>query len=158
MASNDLGYTLTDLVFNSVELQRDDLTVHLEVVRGLDENPNSRGQDTVVPHLEGQVSRTYRDDILEIELFGFVQGSGSTEALRRASFRTLAEEMKFLFRTNNEANLAGVDAGAHTYEIAAKPVVGGALRWGPQDIPGFRPLTVLLVATTAYWVIDGGGS
>jgi hypothetical protein len=156
--TNAIAYTLSSLAFGATDLQRADLTVHFEITKGLDETPATRGEDTVVPHLPGQISRSYEEDVLDIELYGFVQGDGATEALRRASFRSLAEEIKSLFAANNEQTLSGVDAGSHTYEITAKPIAGEAVRPAPQAIPGFRYYTILLVATNPFWVIDGGGS
>lgn len=156
--SNALGYTLSDLKFNDVELQRDDLTVHLEIIRGLDELPSMRGADTVIPHLEGRVDRLWVADTLDVELEGFVQGDGATEALRRASFRTLMEELKVLFFPGIVGTLSGLGADGQTYILNDVKAISEPLRWGPQDIPGYKVLNVLLVSNIPSWGVEGGGS
>lgn len=152
--TNAISYTLSDLTFDTVDLQRADLSVHLDVTLGLDELPNYRGVDTIIPTADGRVSRLWKPDTLDIELAGVVQGVGATEDLRRGSFRELVEELKTLFVPGGAPSvLTGVGKDGMTYTINAKPIQSGALRWGPQRIPGVRDLTVILVSLDPEWVV-----
>lgn len=155
--TNAISYTLADLTFDGTDLQRSNLTVHLDVTVGLDEVPNYRGVDTIIPTLDGRVSRLWRADSLDIELSGIVQGTGSTEDDRLGSFRDIVEELKTLFQPGGGPSvLTGLGKDGATYSINAKPVQQGALRWGPQTLPGVRELTVILISLDPAWDVSGG--
>lgn len=147
---NAISFTLDNLTFKGTDLQRLDLSVHLEVSVGLDEVASYRGQDTIVPARDGRISRLGRPDVLDLELAGIVQG-----VVGGATFREVAEELKALFEPGGSPGvLTGLGPDGQTYSINAKPVNGGALRWGPQEVPGLRELTALLVSLDPLWVVS----
>lgn len=156
--SNAIGYTLNALTFDGTSVQRDDLSVHLEVTLGLDEVSDYRGVDTTIPATPGRTSRTWKADTRDIELSGMVQGNvGMDEAARLGSFRDIVEELKTLFQPGGAPSvLTGTGKDGATYSINAKPIQQGALKWGPQNIPGYRELTVVLVSLDPEWEVSGG--
>ena len=51
--------------------------IFLQIVRGLNESPEVRGIDTIVPGLAGRIARNRKADRLVIELRGHVMGAGT---------------------------------------------------------------------------------
>jgi hypothetical protein len=85
------------MTYATTSLQRSNLTVWLEITTGFDDVAEVRGHDTVVPHLAGRIARNRKKDVRGIELTGWVQGTGSTEAARLSSYRDLVDELQTLF-------------------------------------------------------------
>lgn len=153
--ANNISTALSTLTFSGSDLQRSDLSIHLAVTLGYAEVPEVRGSDTIIPSSAGRVFRNREMDRIPIELEGWIQGVGNSEDDRLESFAGLVHELKVLFDpTNDPDTLSGVNYAGDTMTIEARPL---ALRWGPEDIPGLRELTVLMEAVEdSFW--EGGGS
>jgi hypothetical protein len=65
------------LTFDGTDVQRSDLGIFLELVRGLGEPPEVRGVDVVIPARSGRYVRNRVADRLVIELRGYVMGTGA---------------------------------------------------------------------------------
>lgn len=151
--SNALEAVFTSLTYKGTDLQRSDLTVHLDVTLGVDEPVEVRGEDTIVPALAGRIPRNRVGDRLVIELTGWVQGTGATEDLRLASFRNLSDELRLLFDPRDApGTLAGTTWDGATREIEAR---SNGMRWGPHNVFGVRQLIVVMESVDPDW---SGGS
>lgn len=93
------------------------------LVRGLDDGPEVRGVDTVVPGSAGRIPRSRVWDHRTIELEGFVGGAGASEAVQRADMRSMLEALRTLFDpTRAPASLViGLEDGG-TATISARPL------------------------------------
>lgn len=67
------------------------------VVRGLDDSPEVRGEDTVIPGTAGRVARSRVRDRHVIEIEGYVVGLGASDALQTDDFRDQMETLRALF-------------------------------------------------------------
>src|SRR5687767_13721371 len=85
------------LTYKATDLQASNYTIFLQIVRGLDENADVRGQDTIIPGTAGRTARNRVADVRRIELRGWVAGTGATETAARSSFRTLVKSLQTLF-------------------------------------------------------------
>ena len=74
----------TAITADGVDLTRSDGKIIFRVTRGLDEVPEVRGVDTIVPSLQGRIPRDRRLDRLIIEAEGMVMGTGASETAQRA--------------------------------------------------------------------------
>lgn len=139
------------LTYKGTDLQRSDYTVFLEIVRGLDEVTDVRGQDTVIPSLAGRVARNRVADRRSIELRGWVSGTGATEELARSSYRTLVKELQTLFSPTAAAgNLVATLEDGTTATISARSL---SIMWGDPVVPSHRPLSVELESIAPNWTI-----
>lgn len=125
--------------------------IMLRCVRGLDDSPEVRGTDTIVPGLAGRIVRSRVRDRRVIELAGWVMGTGTTEADQREDVRDALEELRALFdptRTPATLLLELEDGGFAT--ISARPL---STVMGDDPIPTYRALSVELEAVEADWTI-----
>lgn len=74
------------VTYDGTDLQQSDLGLFLEIVTGLWEGPEVRGQDVVVPSLAGRIPRNRVGDYRRIELRGHVQGQGADTDARRTDY------------------------------------------------------------------------
>lgn len=87
------------LTFDGNDLQPSDGSLFLEITSGLNEPPEVRGVDVVVPASAGQIPRTRKPDRLTIVLTGYVQGIGADQDASRIAFRTVVDNVRGLFDT-----------------------------------------------------------
>jgi hypothetical protein len=154
--ANHLPVVLASLTFDSVDLQRSDLSVHLDIVAGLNDGLDVRGQDTVIPTATGRTPRTRKGDVRHILLAGVLQGTGSTEAVRLASWQNLRDELEAVFDpTADPATLVGMANDGTWRSIEARTV---AIVWNPSTVFGVGELSISLDAADPTWEITGGGS
>jgi hypothetical protein len=86
---------------------------------------------------------------------GWLQGTGSTEAVRMASYQNLRDEIEALFDPEAApATLVGMAADGTWREIDARTV---AVSWDPAPVNGVGQLSIALDAA-ADWQTTGGGS
>lgn len=142
------------LTYDSVDLQRSDFSVFLELKKGLNELPEVRGKDTVVPGLTGRYYRNRVADRRELELVGYVSGYDATpsETADRRDFRHRVEELRALFDpTADPATLAAAleDGGSATIEARVTSVV-----WN-QVAPSLASVSVQMESVDPEWVILG---
>lgn len=67
--------------------------VFFDLAAGFYGFPSVRGADDIVPGLPGRVRRNRVDDVLILELRGWVRGAGATVTDRRADFHAAAAEL-----------------------------------------------------------------
>ena len=111
------------LTYDATDVQASDFGIFLEIVRGLNETPEVRGTDTVVPGRAGRIARNRVADRLPIELRGIVMGNGSTEADQRDDFRTNVLALRALFSpARTPTDLVATLEDGSTATISARPL------------------------------------
>ena len=85
--------------YGGTDCQESDLGVFLELVRGLNEPPSTRGEDTIVPGAAFRIPRSRVADTLTIELRGIVRGEGSTHAAQKSDYRDKMQALRTRFDT-----------------------------------------------------------
>jgi hypothetical protein len=147
--SNSLPARLTDLTFDSVDLQRSDLSLHLDIVSGLNDGLDVRGEDTVIPSADGRVFRDRKGDVRHIVLAGIIMGTGATETLRQASYQNLCDEVEATFPlTGDPAVLEGTARDGTTRSIAARAI---NLIWDESQVFGMAQVSVMLDSVDPDW-------
>lgn len=150
---NALVAVLSSLTFDAVDLQRSDLSLHLDIVEGLNDGLDVRGEDTVVPSADGRVPRNRRADVRHIILAGILQGDGEREADRLASWQNLRDTLEATFDpTADPATLSGIALDGTTRSIDARTV---AIVWNPSEIIGVGELSISLDAADPAWLVSG---
>lgn len=140
-------YDGTDLVTNSSGAPR----IMLRCVRGLDDSPEVRGSDVIVPGLAGRIAMDRKRDRRLIELAGWIMGTGSTESAQRADIRSALESLRTLFDpARSPATLIVTLEDGGTASITARPV---NMAMADDPIPTYRQLSVELEAVGDDWVI-----
>jgi len=143
------------LTFKSVDIQRADFSIFLEIGRGLNELPEVRGKDTTVPGLTGRYFRNRVADVRKILLVGYVSGAEATtpvESELRRDFRHRVEELRALFDPTDAPGAitaALEDGGSAT--IDARPL---NIVWS-QIAPSLASVSVELESVDPEWVIQG---
>lgn len=149
-----VGYP-TSLVANGVDLTRSDGRILGRVVRGLNELPEVRGKDTVVPALAGRVPRNRIADRLLIEWEGMVMGAGSTEQDQREDFRDIVDSLRALMDPTSDPYelVVTLEDGSTTRSITARPI---NIVWGDDDIPSYRVASLQWESVDATdWGVGG---
>jgi hypothetical protein len=142
------------LTFKNVDIQRADFSIFLELKRGLNEGPETRGKDTVVPGLTGRYWRNRVADRRPLELVGYVSGADASpaEAALRRDFRHRVEELRALFDPTDdpgELEAALEDGGSASIFARATNMV-----WN-QITPALASVSVELESVDPEWVILG---
>lgn len=101
--------TIHDLVAKDPDdadfsLQTSPIGIHLEITRGINEPPAARGVDQVVPHRTGRIPRARVNDVLQLELEGFVLAipDADDDPDGGISFRTQMAELRAVFARNRD--------------------------------------------------------
>lgn len=94
------------------------------LTRGLDDSPDVRGEDTVIPGTAGRTARNRVRDRRIIEIEGYVIGVGATDALQTDDFRDAMETLRTLFSpTAAAANLVVLlEDGVRSATISCRTV------------------------------------
>jgi len=128
------------IVADGVDLTRSDGKLLFRITRGINEVPDVRGVDTVVPSLNGRIPRSRRLDRLVVEASGLVIGAGATEALQRTDFRSLMETLRDLMNpVQDPYDIAVTVEDGTTRTITARPL---NLVAGDDDLPSFREVSL----------------
>jgi hypothetical protein len=146
------------VIYDSQDVQFSDLQVFLQITKGLNETPNVRGKDSIVPALAGRVERNRINDIIPIELKGFVRADPSltTQGLIEASFRANVNFLRTLFATNRDrADLIAILEDGNTATISALPVPGAI--WVERVPSEFSEVSIPLEGYDD-WTIEEQGS
>lgn len=153
---NAIPSRLTSLTFASTDLQRADLSVHCEVVSGLNDGLDVRGSDTIVPSAEGRIARDRKGDVRHIVVACTIQGVGVSESLRLADAQALRDELETLFDPRSAPDtLAGVAADGSARAIECRPQPG--IVWS-ELLPGVETASVLFDSVDPDWQVTEGGS
>lgn len=149
---------LASLTYKSTSLQRADLSVHLDIVEGLNDGVDVRGIDTVIPGLEGVTPRSRKRGARHIQLLGVIQAVGMDEDARLADWQDLLDELEVLFDPSAAAGtLEGIALDGTTRSISCRVEQGGFIR-SPQDVWGVDTISVALIAHDPDWSITPEGS
>ena len=144
----------TSLVADGVDLTRSDARILGRVVRGLNELPEVRGKDTIIPGASGRVPRNRKLDRLMVEWEGMVMGAGVDEDAQREDFRDLVDSIRTLMNpVQDPYELVVTVEDGSTRSITARPV---NVVWGPDDIPSYRTASLQWEAIDAAdWGVAG---
>lgn len=149
--SNDLPAYVTGLTIEGTDVQRADLSVHLDVIVGLNDGLNVRGKDTIVPGLAGRTLRNRKRDTRDLIVAGVVQGTGSTEGDRLSSAQTLRDELVALFDPTGVVTISGQTADGQTRSIDARP---GPIVWnGSDSVYGVWNVSIALESVVPDWTL-----
>lgn len=85
-----------DLTYDATSVQQSPIGIHLEITRGINEIPVTRGEDDTVASRAGRSSYPRLADVLPLELGGAVIGIGDTVEEQQESFRTLMLALRTL--------------------------------------------------------------
>lgn len=143
------------LVAGGVDLTRSDGRLLFQPTRGLNDVPEVRGIDTIVPGLPGRVPRDRVLDRLVVEAEGMVIGAGSTESAQRTDFRALVDDIRALMDpTQSPYDIVITVEDGSSRTITARPV---NVVWGPADLPSYRTASLQWEGVDATdWTFDGG--
>ncbi len=115
------------LTYDGVDLQTGDLQVFFQIEHGLAEGPSVRGSDVVVPARAGRIEGNRINDVLVIELVGFVRAdpAETTTSGARDSFAANRALVRTLFATNRaRADLVATLEDGTQLTISARPMPG----------------------------------
>lgn len=118
---------IVGLTYNAHDLQTSDLTIFLQIVRGLAETPTVRGVDTTIPALAGRVEGNRVNDVLSIELAGWVRAAPSetTTEGARDSYQANRSLVRSIFRPSQaRADLIATLEDGSQITISARPMPG----------------------------------
>jgi hypothetical protein len=142
------------LTYGGTDIQNSSIGTFLEIRRGLNEIPEVRGIDTIIPSAVGRRLRNRVKDRRIIELFGYVAGTGSGEAAQRSSFRTQVAALKALFDPTVSRSLVATLENGGTGTIAARTLTmiwGDA--WSEDLSPSFASVSIELESVAPEWTI-----
>lgn len=112
------------LTYDGVDLQPSDFAFHLELVDGLDDSPDVRGEDVTIPYLAGRLPRPRRFDHRRLTLEGMARGLGTDQATSRADYRATRRGLAELFDPARDvADLVATLEDGSTATIACRPLV-----------------------------------
>jgi hypothetical protein len=143
------------LTYDGTDLQDANPGWLFELVRGLNETPDVRGVDLVVPARAYRSVRNRVADQMPIELQGHVMGVGADEDAQRADFRGLVNDLRTLFDPTREpADLVATLEDGSTATISARPLPG--MVWD-QVVPSYGRVSIQLQGLSD-WTITSAGS
>jgi hypothetical protein len=141
------------LTFSGTDLQPSDLHFFLDIFVGLNELPEVRGQDTLIPDQIGLQPRNRKATRRYIELRGFVRGAGADEEAQRGDFRDTMDALQALFdNTLQPDELVAVCEDGTTRTIDARPL---SILMGTEPLPSYRSINVALESVDPNWVVTG---
>lgn len=118
---------LVGLTYAGSNVQTSDLQIFLQIVRGLNEPPTVRGEDTVVPARAGRTEGNRVNDVLPIELKGWVRAdpTETTSSGARSSFADNRATVRALFHPKRaRADLVATLENGVILTISARPMPG----------------------------------
>lgn len=114
------------LEYDGTDLQPSNLSFSLEIVAGLDDAAEVRGEDTIVPYRAGRIPRPRRFDRRRILLVGWVMGQGDDQESRRLDYRSSRRILAELFDPEAAvADLRVVVEGGDVARIECRTLPGG---------------------------------
>lgn len=154
-----MSIVLFPATYDSTELEQVSgglVRMAIGLVRGLDDSPEVRGSDTVIPGATGRVPRSRVWDRRVIELAGFIGGVGTSETAQRADLRALLEDLRELFDpTRSPATLSIELEDGGTATISARPV---NMLCAATIASVREQVSIELEAVDADWQVTLGGS
>lgn len=151
---------IVGLVWDGHDLQRPDLNVFFEITEGLDDLPEVRGEDQLIPFRAGRLPGLRLPHRRPIVAVGHVMGPADTTA--KAAFRAYVDEIKgWMDPTAGEKALVATleDGSTRWITCAARNIIGGegwvseyrafSLEWEAVSDPLWR-------ADWGEWMLDSG--
>lgn len=139
------------LTYRGSDVQDED-GIFLEIVRGLTEVVEVRGQDLIVPAREGQIVRNRVGNRLVIELRGWIRGVGSGETGDRADFAA----NRAVFRSLFDPRLDPGDLVATLEDGSEQTIAARTLNViSDQVVPSFVNVSVELESVSPDWTVTG---
>jgi hypothetical protein len=143
------------LTFSGTDVQ-DFEGLFLEVVSGLYDGTDVRGEDVTIPYLEGQIPRARRLHTRRIMLKGFCRGSGATQDLRRLAYRASRTNAELLFAQDAMPDdLVVLYSDGSSRTITARTLNIIAIELVPSE---YASLDIELLSTDPGWVDIAAGS
>lgn len=137
---------IVGLTFRGYDPQRPDLNVFFEVSEGLDELPEMRGEDQLIPFRTGQLPGLRLAHRRPVVLAGHIMGSGSAP---RSEYRAYVDELKGIFDPAAGPGILAAtlpDGTNRWINAVARNIIGGEGFGGE-----FRSLSIELEALDPYW-------
>jgi len=137
---------IVGLTFRGYDPQRPDLDVFFEITEGLDELPEMRGEDQLIPFRTGQLPGLRLAHRRPVVLTGHIMGSGSAP---RSVYRAYVDELKGIFDPAAGPGILAAtlpDGTNRWLNAVARNIVGGEGFGGE-----FRSLSIELEALDPYW-------
>jgi hypothetical protein len=140
------------LTYDAEDLQDFDLGIVLHITQGLNEAPDVRGKDVLVPGLDGQIPRPRRPHQLRLVLMGDVWGPGADTAARRSAYRVNQRFLRELFSpARDPADLVALAEDGSTWTISARPLNTIPVEQVPSE---HATISVELLSIDPDWVIE----
>lgn len=115
------------LEYDLVDIQDTD-GIFLQIVSGLDDGYDVRGQDVVVPSADGRVVRPRRFDRIVVVLEGYVRGVGVDQDAARMDYRANRRILADLFAPDRDvADLRVVLEDGDIARLSCRPMPSMAL-------------------------------
>jgi hypothetical protein len=154
--ANGLPARLRSLTFGGADVQKSDISLHLDIQSGLNDGLEVRGTDSLVPGLDGMIARDRKRSVRHIVLSGLIQGTGSTESLRQGSYQNLCDYVEETFQLDGSpAVLVGQARDGTWRHITARTT---NIVWDDEPVFGVGDVSVFLDSVDPDWDTTGGGS
>jgi hypothetical protein len=114
--------------------------------------PEVRGEDDVIPGLDGRVVRNRRMDRLTIELRGFVRGTGTTETDQREDYWDNRILLASWFDPTSTGPLVATLPGGLEFTIQARTLPPFVFN---QHVPSYAEVSVQLESADPEWEQTG---
>lgn len=144
------------VTYRGTDVQQNPFGIFLELVGGVNEVPLVRGEDHTVPALPGRVLDDRENDVLPLELKGWIAGQGADGMAQRADVATLRQTIRNLFDPTISGSLVATLEDGSTATIQAR-TLGDGLLWG-QIVPQLFSLSIRLESAQAAWDIEPAAS
>lgn len=134
------------LSFDDLDLQRADLDILFQITEGIDELPDTRGNDAIIPFRRGRLAQRRTADSRAVVAQGWVTRPSASVA---AAYRTYMDALKARLDPTQEPRLL-----VATMEDGSKrwiPAVARNLAGGPAMGSDFRPFSIEWEAAEPYW-------
>jgi hypothetical protein len=147
------------LVWDDFDLQRADLDIHFQISEGLDELPETRGSDEIIPFRRGRLPQDRVADRRPVVAIGWVTGPATEGAA--AAYRVYVDALKKRLEPTSAPRIlvATMEDGTQRWTTAVpRNLIGG-----PALGSDFRPFSIEWESLDPYWygmwgdlTLDGG--
>jgi hypothetical protein len=146
-----MSVAVIGLSWDGFDLQRADLDIHFEITEGLDELPETRGSDDVIPFRRGRLAQERMADRRPIVAVGWVTRPSASPA---HAYRVYIDSLKARLNPIGPPRLlvATLEDGQQRWLSAVpRDLIGG-----PALGSDFRPFSIEWEALDPYWYSTWG--
>ena len=137
------GLSKIPITYKATDVQRADLSMHLDILEGLDEIAETVGGDQPYVGKDGQAEGVRRHSVRRIILAGWIRGATNS------AYRTLVKELHTLFDPKTPGNLVATLEDATTGTIRARAI---AIVWvDPERFGNTRRVRILMDSSAPDW-------